>query len=89
MVGSEPKGVLLLKPVSHKIFIALTDGTFLFALHGSSKSRQHQALIGCQNCFNQVPIGLVGYHTLQKGLYRKSIDNLVRTGVKNSYTPFC
>ena len=44
-IGSrEQNGVSLLTPVSDSVFIALSDGTFLFALHGSFKNNQHQAL---------------------------------------------
>ena len=36
MIGShEQNGVKLLRPVSESFFIALSDGTFLFSLHGS------------------------------------------------------
>jgi len=44
-IGSRKQnGVSLLTPVSDSIFIALSDGTFLFSLHGSFKNHQHKAL---------------------------------------------
>ena len=40
-IGSrEQNGVSLLTPVSDSVFIALSDGTFLFSLHGSFKNHQ-------------------------------------------------
>ena len=45
LIGSrEQNGVSLLTPVSDSVFIALSDGTFLFSLHGSFKNHQHKAL---------------------------------------------
>ena len=45
-IGScKQNGVSLLTPVSDSIFIALSDGTFLFSLHGSFKNHQHKALL--------------------------------------------
>ena len=44
-IGSRKQnGVSLLTPVSDSIFIALSDGTFLFSLHGSFKNHQHKVL---------------------------------------------
>ena len=44
-IGSRKQnGVSLLTPVSDSVFIALSDGTFLFSLHGSFKNHQHKAL---------------------------------------------
>ena len=44
-IGScEQKGVSLLTPVLDSVFIDLSDGTFLFSLHGSFKNHQHKAL---------------------------------------------
>jgi len=44
-IGSRKQnGVSLLTPVSDSILIALSDGTFLFSLHGSFKNHQHKAL---------------------------------------------
>ena len=42
--GYEQNGVSLLTPVSDSVLIALSDGTFLFSLHGSFKNPQHKAL---------------------------------------------
>ena len=42
--NSQQNGVSLLTPVSDSVFIALSDGTFLFSLHGSFKNHQHKAL---------------------------------------------
>ena len=39
--GYEQNGVSLLTPVSDSVFIALSDGAFLFSLHGSFKNHQH------------------------------------------------
>ena len=36
--------VTLLTPYSISVFIAISDGTFRFSLHGSFKSHQHKAL---------------------------------------------
>ena len=44
-IGSRKQnGVSLLTPVSDSVFIALSDGTFLFSLHGSFKNHQHKDL---------------------------------------------
>ena len=43
--GREQNGVSLLTPVSDSVYIALSDGTFIFSLHGSFKNHQHKALL--------------------------------------------
>ena len=40
----EKNGVSLLTPVSDSVFTALSDGIFLFSLHGSLKNHSHKAL---------------------------------------------
>ena len=39
--GRKQNCVSLLTPVSDSVLIALSDGTFLFSLHGSFKNHQH------------------------------------------------
>ena len=78
LVGSrEQNGVSLLTPVSDSVFIALSDGTFLFSLHGSFKNHQHKALWLAVEIVstNQVLVEWATIESEMNGTIWKSIEN--------------
>ena len=88
-IGSrEQNGVSLLTPVSDSIFIALSDGTFLFSLHGSFKNHQHKALwlaVGIVST-NQVMVKWATIQSKMNGTIWKSIENLIRNWCQKFHT---
>ena len=78
----------LLTPVSDSIFIALSDGTFLFSLHGSFKNHQHKALwlaVGIVST-NQVMVKWATIQSKMNGTIWKSIENLIRNWCQKFHT---
>ena len=88
-IGSRKQnGVSLLTPVSDSIFIALSDGTFLFSLHGSFKNHQHKALwlaVGIVST-NQVMVKWATIQSKMNGTIWKSIENLIRNWCQKFHT---
>ena len=89
LIGScKQNGVSLLTPVSDSIFIALSDGTFLFSLHGSFKNHQHKALwlaVGIVST-NQVMVKWATIQSKMNGTIWKSIENLIRNWCQKFHT---
>ena len=89
LIGScEQNGVSLLTPVSDSVFIALSDGTFLFSLHGSFKNHQHKALwlaVGIVST-NQVMVKWATIQSKMNGTIWKSIENLIRNWCQKFHT---
>ena len=88
MGGCEQNGVSLLTPVSDSVFIALSDGTFLFSLHGSFKNHQHKALwlaVGIVST-NQVMVKWATIQSKMNGTIWKSIENLIKNWSQKFHT---